>query len=80
MSHVLYIKNASELITVKGHSEKPAKKGAMSDIGIIENGSVLSQNGKIVAVGTDEEIRKEHQDLIRQAEIVDATGRIVTPG
>lgn len=80
MSNVLYINNAAELITVKGYSNIPAKKAAMSEIGIIKNGSVLSKGGKIIAVGTDEEIRKEHQDLIDQAEIVDATGRIVTPG
>src|SRR5690625_5078734 len=80
MTKVLYIKNAAELITVKGHSEKPAKKEAMNNIGIIENGSVLSQEGKVIAVGTDEEIRKEHQELIDQAEVIDATGRIVTPG
>lgn len=77
---ILYIKNASELITVKGHSEKPAKKEAMSDIGIIENGSVLSENGKIIAVGTDEEISTQYKDKIKDAKVVDATGRVVTPG
>lgn len=80
MSNVLYIKHAAELITVKGYSEKPAKKEAMSDIGIIENGSVLSEDGKIIAVGTDEELQKSHQALINQSEVIDATGKIVTPG
>src|SRR5699024_8202844 len=77
---VLYIKNASELITVKGHSTAPAKKEAMSEIGIIENGSVLSEDGKIIAVGTDAELSEQYKDKIKEAEIVDATGRIVTPG
>lgn len=80
MSNVLYIKNAAELITVKGHSDQPAKKEAMSEIGIIENGSVLSEDGKIIAVGTDEEIRKEYESKLAEAVVVDATGRIVTPG
>src|SRR5690625_41443 len=77
---ILYIKNAAELVTVKGHSSSQAKKEAMSDIGIIENGSVLSEDGKIIAVGTDEEISKKYQALIVEAEVVDATGRVVTPG
>src|SRR5690625_4761694 len=80
MSKVLYIKNAAELVTVKGHSEAPAKKEAMSDIGIIENGSVLARDGKIIAVGKDEDIKKEHANLIKDAEVIDATGRVVTPG
>src|SRR5690625_3894245 len=77
---ILYIKNAAELVTVKGHSSSPAKKEAMSDIGIIENGSVLSEDGKIIAVGTDEEISKQYQDKIQKAKVIDATGRVVTPG
>src|SRR5699024_7896952 len=80
MSKILYIQHASELITVKGHSESPAKKEGMSDIGIIKNGCVLVKDGKILAVGTDEEIKQEHQDLIDQGEVLDATGRVVTPG
>lgn len=80
MSNVLYIKNAEELITVKGNSDKPAKREAMSELNIIENGSVLCENGKIIAVGSDEEIKRKHQTLINQAEEINATGRIVTPG
>src|SRR5690625_441139 len=77
---ILYIKNAAELVTVKGHSSSQAKKEAMSDIGIIENGSVLSEDGKIIAVGTDEEISKQYKDKIEEAKVIDATGRVVTPG
>lgn len=77
---LLYIKNAAEIITVKGHSDVPAKKEAMNEIGIIENGSVLSENGTIIAVGTDAEISKEYAAKITDAEVIDATGRIVTPG
>lgn len=77
---IIYIKNASELITVKGHSEKPAKKAAMGDIGIIENGAVLAEDGVILAVGTDETLQKEYADKIKEAEVIDASGKIVTPG
>lgn len=77
---VIYIKEASELITVKGHSEEPAKREAMNDIGIIEHGSVLAENGKILAVGTDEAIRAQYAEKLAQAQVIDARGKIVTPG
>ena len=79
MSYI-YLKNASELVTVAGHSEKPAKKEKMSDIGIIENGSVLAKDGVIIAVGTDATLQEQYAEEIKQAEVVDATGKIVTPG
>lgn len=63
MANILYIQHASELITVQGHSKSPAKKEGMSDLGIIKNGCVLVKDGKIIAVGTDEEIKQEHQVL-----------------
>lgn len=80
MTDILYIKNASELITVKGYSQQPAKKEEMNEIGIIENGSVLTKDGKIFAVGKDEELRKTYRELINEAEVIDATNKIVTPG
>lgn len=80
MTDILYIKNASELITVKGYSQQPAKKEEMNEIGIIENGSVLTKDGKIFAVGKDEELRKTYRKLINEAEVIDATNKIVTPG
>ncbi|WP_174614579.1 imidazolonepropionase [Virgibacillus ihumii] len=80
MAKVLYIENASQVITMKGHSEKPAKKEAMNDINIIENGSVLIQDGKILAVGQDSELKKEYADSIAEAEKMDARGKTVTPG
>lgn len=80
MENILYIKNATELITVEGHNEEPAKKDEMNDVSIIENGSVLAKDGNIIAVGKDQKLRKEYGELIEKAEIIDATGKIVTPG
>lgn len=80
MENILYIKNATELITVEGHNEEPAKKDEMNDVCIIENGSVLAKDGNIIAVGKDQKLRKEYGELIEKAEIIDATGKIVTPG
>ena len=80
MSQTVFISNAAEVITMAGHTNKPAKKEAMSDINVIENGGVWIEEGKIVAVDTDENIRAKYKDHINTAEQIDATGKIVTPG
>ena len=41
--------------------------------GVVENGTVLCVDGKIVAVGTDVAIPGD-------AQVIDATGKVVTPG
>ncbi|MFD1065988.1 imidazolonepropionase [Oceanobacillus locisalsi] len=63
-----------------GHSHKPAKKEAMSDITILEHGSIWIEDGNIVEVGTDTEIRKKYQEQLDSATEIDASGKTVTPG
>src|SRR5690625_1687083 len=77
---MLYVQNAAELITVEGFSEKPATKAAMKEIGIVESGSVLIGDGKIIAVGKDEVLKKKYNEEIARAQVIDATGKTVTPG
>ncbi|MGE7666640.1 imidazolonepropionase [Ureibacillus composti] len=74
------IKNANEVITLKGNGQGPRTKEAMKEIGIIENGSVLVNQDRIVAIGTFEELQKEYSELIAEAEVIDATGKVVMPG
>ncbi|WP_455464100.1 imidazolonepropionase [Candidatus Hodarchaeum mangrovi] len=69
--------NANELITLKGGREKPKTGEEMRDLGIINNGAVAVSKGNIVAVGTTREILPEIQ---KGSEIIDATGKLVTPG
>ncbi len=52
--------------------------GAMNDLGVIEDGSVLIQNRCIVAVGPTR--RLENLKEAKQASIIPADGRIVLPG
>lgn len=80
MKDMIYIQNAAQVITMKGHTEQPAKKEAMDTLDIIENGSVLIQDGKIIAVGTDQDIRARYAEEIQQATVIDARNKIVTPG
>ena len=71
------IKNASELVTVRGAGGSPKTKEGMQDLGIIRNGAVAIDGKEIVAVGETDEILT----TIRRARtVIDAKGRIVLPG
>ncbi|MDQ1146223.1 imidazolonepropionase [Bacillus sp. SORGH_AS 510] len=80
MSKAVFIRNASQLVTLQGSSKAPLVKGAMSELGIIENGSVWIEDGVIQAVGKDEELVKKFASRMHEAEVVDASGKLVTPG
>ena len=72
----LIIKNATELITCKGKAPKRGKE--MSDIGMIKNGAVVVENGKILAVGTTDEILSKYNE--KEYQVIDASGKAVLPG
>jgi len=69
--------NANELITLKGGKNKPKTGEEMRDLGIIANGAVAVEKGKIVAVGSTREILPQIQ---KGCKIIDAKGKLVTPG
>lgn len=75
----IWIKNAAQLATISG-ANKPRTREAMSDLGVIEDGSLWIENGKIMAVGSTAELERIYGDRASEADIVDATGRLVTPG
>ncbi|MGG3470590.1 imidazolonepropionase [Neobacillus pocheonensis] len=80
MSKAIFIRNASQLVTLQGSSKAPLVKGAMSELNIIENGSVWIEDGMIQSVGTDKELAVKYGARIAEAEVVDASGKLVTPG
>ncbi|MBQ4869525.1 imidazolonepropionase [Priestia megaterium] len=80
MSSITYIKRASQLITVRGGSKEPKRAQDMSDIGIIEHGSVVVENGLITFVGSDVEAERYVHKLNGHVNTIDASGKIVTPG
>ncbi|GGJ94061.1 imidazolonepropionase [Lentibacillus kapialis] len=80
MASSLLIKNASQVVTMAGKTEKPARQNAMQQLNVIENGSVLVVDGKIKGVGKLEELKQRYKDDSAAAEVVDATGKTVTPG
>lgn len=76
----LMIRNASQLVTLKGASVAPLTKEGMEKLQIIENGSVWLEDGIIQSVGRDEELAERYKDRMHEADIIDATGKLVTPG
>ncbi|MEM4258750.1 MAG: imidazolonepropionase [Candidatus Thermoplasmatota archaeon] len=67
----ILIKNASELVTLKG-AESPRKGQQLSELSIIKNGSIALDNGLVVAVGKNLSYTADR--------VIDATGKIVLPG
>ncbi len=65
MNNNIIIIHASELVTCSGFK---AKSGAeMSNLGIIEDGALIIENGKILALGrTDEVDRKQKQESLER--------------
>src|SRR5690606_32263948 len=76
----LLIRHASQLVTLKGSSDAPLTGKAMEALHIIEDGSVWIEEGIIQSVGTDREIAEKYGSRLEEARVIDATGRLVTPG
>ncbi|MCM3636334.1 imidazolonepropionase [Sporosarcina luteola] len=75
----IWIKHAAQLATIAGKNA-PRKHKEMSELGIIEDGSVWIEDGVVTAIGTTEELERQFGDRASEADIIDATGRLVTPG
>lgn len=52
----------------------------MNQLAIIEDGSVWLEDGKIMRVGTDAELAAEYGQRSGEALVIDASGKLVTPG
>jgi imidazolonepropionase len=76
----LLIRHASQLVTLKGSSDAPLTGKAMEALHIIEDGSVWIEEGIIQSVGTDREITEKYGSRLEEARVIDASGRLVTPG
>lgn len=69
------IHNAGQLVTCASDG-RPKRGGEMTDVGIINDGAVVFEDGVITAVGTSEQILREHAP----DETIDADGKAVCPG
>ena len=75
----VWIKNAAQLVTIAGENG-PRRQEQMSELSIIPDGSVWMENGEILAIGTTSELEVLFGKRAHEADVVDASGRLVTPG
>jgi imidazolonepropionase len=75
MKSDLIVKNIGQLVTCASNG-KPKKGVQMQDVGIVENGAVAIENGKIVGVGSFVDISRDFESQ----NIFDAEEKVVTPG
>lgn len=80
MIKAVWIKHASQLVTLANKVPGTRIKDAMNELSIIENGSIWLENGIIQAVGTTEQLEALYKEREIEAEIIDATGHLITPG
>lgn len=67
--------NAGQLVTVTGF--EPKKGSEMQDLGVIEDGGLVVEDGLITYVGTSKEILAKYDG---DFEIIDCEGKAVLPG
>ncbi|TET89113.1 MAG: imidazolonepropionase [Methanomassiliicoccales archaeon] len=75
---LLVIDNASELLTLKGDNRRPRKGEGLKDIGSIQNGAVVIENGRIIRVGPRDEVLADTNS--EGAVVLDASDKVVMPG
>ena len=80
MSKAVWIKHASQLVTLASEHKGPRTKETMSELSIIEDGSIWLENEIIQAIGTTEELQIKYANRIEEAEVINAFGKLVTPG
>ncbi|NTU22645.1 imidazolonepropionase [Brevibacillus sp. HB1.2] len=80
MTKPVWIRHASQLATLAGSSSSPVVGAQMNELSIIEDGSIWLEDGVIQRVGTDEELALYYRDRAHEAQIIDASGKLVTPG
>src|SRR3954469_624297 len=80
MEKPIWIKHAAQLATLASEIKGPRSKEAMSQLGLIEDGSLWIEDGLIQAVGTTKEIEECYKEKLNTAMIVDASNHLVTPG
>lgn len=77
MANAILIRGARQLVTLRGPSG-PRRGDALNNLGIIDDGSLLIVNGVIRDVGSAR--RVENLAQARNAEAIEAHGRVVMPG
>ena len=73
----LLIKNIKQLVTVPAHGKRFKAGQDMRDLGIIENATVLIENGKFLWIGRDGDFL---QSVSPDIDVIDAANAVALPG
>ncbi len=76
-SRSVLLTHASQLLTLRGENA-PRRGAQMGELGIVNDGALLMSDGKIVAVGTTDEVGRHERS--GSAEEIDCRGKVVLPG
>ena len=76
----ILINNANEVLTLASNVKGPRRREQMSELGILTEVSVLLEDDRIEMIAPLEEIQAAYPHLMKDAEAIDATGKIVMPG
>ncbi|MCB9383876.1 MAG: amidohydrolase family protein [Bryobacterales bacterium] len=72
----LFVRGARQLVTMRGPA--PRRGLSCSDLGVIRDGALLIEDGRIAEVGSTRRI--ENLRKARSAHLIDVTGKVVLPG
>ncbi|MDN5374982.1 MAG: imidazolonepropionase [Thermacetogenium sp.] len=75
----LIVRNAAEIVTCAGGTERPKRGREMAEIGVIRDGAVAAKEGVIVAVGETSDVL-EQVAIGGDTRVIDAGGKVVLPG
>ena len=73
MNADLLIHSASQVLTLAGGPQRGSRLG---QLGLIEDGAVAVEGGRVVVTGPSEEVRRRYSARLE----IDASGRVVLPG
>lgn len=76
----IVIHHANEVLTLAGDKEGPRTKEAMSELNVLKGVSVLLVEDKIQAIAPVDELKRRFPHVMKTAETIDASGKIVMPG
>ena len=73
----LLIVHAAELVTLRGPWARARRRAEMRDLGVLPDGAVYIEGGRIREVGDTREVLRLRGDT---KDVIDATGKVVLPG
>ncbi|MBS1518687.1 MAG: imidazolonepropionase [Bacteroidetes bacterium] len=77
----LLIKDISQLVTCRNKGKFPKAGKKQSDIGLIKNGNIFIEKGKIAFAGSSSELKRFlSAGSAKNYDVIEAKGKVITPG